>query len=176
MRPFPYFLDTFPRRGRPGYSRHRGDIRTRVAIVGGGLTGCACAAAFATAGVPVVLVEADRIGASATAAREGLLRQDLDAWFQESAAQHGLRTARHVWQGFRRASLDFAAALRRLGIRADLAPQDLVYFSRDDAGSRLPAVASAEAGRRLQREHGARRDAGLECSWLSPRVMSQDVG
>ena len=165
MRPFPYFLDTFPRRGRPGYSRHRGDIRTRVAIVGGGLTGCACAAAFATAGVPVVLVEADRIGASATAAREGLLRQDLDAWFQESAAQHGLRTARHVWQGFRRASLDFAAALRRLHVRADLVPQDLLVFTRD----------GADASRRLQREHQIRREAGIEASWLNSRALGSEA-
>ena len=124
MRPVPFFFDTFPRSRRPDYSRQRGEIRTRVAIVGGGLTGCACAASFAAAGVEVVLLEADRIGAGGTAASAGLLRQDLDASFQESAALHGLRTARHVWQGFRRASLDFAAALRRFGIRADVAPQD----------------------------------------------------
>src|SRR5207245_2430488 len=100
---------------------------------GGGLTGCSCAAVFATAGVDVVLVEAERIGGASTAASPGLLREDLDGRFQASADQHGLRTARHVWQGFRRASLDFAAALRRFGIRADLTPQDLLFFSRDGA-------------------------------------------
>src|SRR3954463_15328679 len=119
MRPVPFFLDTFPRSRRPDYSRQRGEIRTRVAIVGGGLTGCACAASFAASGVAVVLVEADRIGAGATAASMGLVRQDLDASFRESAALHGVRTARHVWQGFRRAALDFGAAMRRSGVRAD---------------------------------------------------------
>lgn len=164
MRPVPYFLDTFPRSRRPDYPRRRGDIRTAVAIVGGGLTGCACAAAFAAAGVKVILLEADRIGVGATAGSAGLLRQDLDASFQASAAEHGLKTARHVWHGFRRASLDFAATLRRLGIRADLAPQDLVLFSRD----------GAESGRKLQREYKARRDAGLDPSWLAARVVSQE--
>src|SRR5260221_9527710 len=133
MRPVRYFPDTFPRPRRPDYSRHRGDLRVPVAIVGGGLTGCACAAAFTAAGVKVILLEADRLGAGATAGSAGLLRQDLDASFQASAAEHGVRTARHVWQGFRRASLDFAAALRRLGIRADLAPQDLLVFSPGEA-------------------------------------------
>jgi glycine/D-amino acid oxidase-like deaminating enzyme len=166
MRPVPYFLDTFPRSRRPEYSRHRGGLRVPVAIVGGGLTGCACAAAFAAAGVKVILLEADRIGAGATAGSAGLLRQDLDASFQASAAEHGLRTARHVWQSFRRASLDFGAALRRLGIRADLAPQDLVFFSRD----------GAESARQLQREYKARRDAGFECSWLTARAVSQEAG
>lgn len=175
MRPVPYFLDTFPRRRRPEYSRHRGQLSVPVVIVGGGLTGCACAAAFTAAGIEVILLEADRIGAGATAASAGLLRQDLDASFQAAAAAHGLKTTRHVWQGFRRASLDFAAALRRLGIRADLAPQDLVLIARD-AGAALSGVASAEVGRRLQREYKARREAGLECSWLTPQVVSREAG
>ncbi len=166
MRPVPYFLDTFPRTRRPDYSRHRGDLRVPVAIVGGGLTGCACAAAFTAAGVKVILLEADRIGAAATAGSAGLLRQDLDASYQAAAAEHGLRTARHVWQGFRRASLELPAALRRLGIRADLAPQDLLFFTRD----------GPESARQLQRECNARRDSGLECSWLSARGVSQETG
>jgi glycine/D-amino acid oxidase-like deaminating enzyme len=166
MRPVPFFLDRFPRTRRPDYSRHRGDIRTRVAIIGGGLTGCACAAAFAAAGIKVVVIEADRIGAGATAGSAGLLRQDLDASFHASVSAHGVRTARHVWQGFRRASLDFAAALRRLHIRADLAPQDLLYFTRD----------GSESARQLQREYKARRDAGLEGSWLTGRAVALDAG
>jgi glycine/D-amino acid oxidase-like deaminating enzyme len=166
MRPVPYFLDTFPRSRRPDYPRHRGDLRVAVAIVGGGLTGCACAAAFTAAGVKAVVLEADRIGAGATAGSAGLLRQDLDASFQASAAAHGLKTARHVWQGFRRASLDFAAALRRLGIRADLAPQDVLVFSCD----------GADSSRQLERDYKARRDAGLECSWLSARALSAEAG
>src|SRR5258708_15793435 len=102
MRPVPYFLDTFPRTRRPDYSRHRGVLRVAVAIVGGGLTGCACAAAFAAAGVKVILLEKDRIGAGATAGSAGLLRQDLDASFQGSAAAHGLQAAPHGGQGFLR--------------------------------------------------------------------------
>src|SRR5260221_11826527 len=111
MRPVPYFLDTFPRTRRPDHSRHRGDLRVPVAIVGGGLTGWACAAAFTASGIKVVLLEADRIGGSATAGSAGLLRQDLEASFQASAAEHGLRTARHVWQGFPRTWLGLASAL-----------------------------------------------------------------
>lgn len=166
MRPVPYFLDTFPRTRRPDYSRHRGELRVPVAIVGGGLTGCACAAAFAAAGVKVLLLEADRIGAGSTAGSAGLLRQDLDASFQASSAAHGVKTARHVWGGFRRASLELAAALRRLGIRADLAPQDLLLFSRD----------GAESARRLQGEYKARRAAGLESSWLASRAVAGEAG
>jgi glycine/D-amino acid oxidase-like deaminating enzyme len=165
MRPVPFFYDTFPRSRRPDYSRQRGGIRTRVVIVGGGLTGCACAATFAGAGVDVVLVEADRIGAGATAGSAGLLRQDFDASFQETAALHGLRTARHVWQGFRRASLDFSAALRRFGVRADVVPQDVIVLARG----------GQHTARHLQREYQARRDAGVEASWLNARATAAET-
>ena len=166
MRPVPYFYDTFPRSRRPEYSRQKGEIEAQVVIVGGGLTGCACAASFAAAGVKVVLIEADRIGAGETARSAGLVRQDLDASFQETAALHGLRTARHVWQGFRRAALDFGAALRRFGIRSELAPQDVLSFTRDGSA----------AARRLQKEYQARRDACVEGSWLTARALAAAAG
>ena len=140
-------------------------MTTDVVVVGGGLTGCACALAFAGAGVKVVLLEAERIGAGATAASAGLLRQALDASFQESASRHGLRTTRHFWQSFRRASLDFSAALKRAGVRADLMPQDVILLSRD-----------REDARPLQREWSARREAGLDVSWLTPRAVVAETG
>lgn len=166
MRPVPFFFDTFPKSRRPDHPRLKGEIRTRILVVGGGLTGCACAASFATAGIDVVLVEADRLGAGETARSAGLLRQDLDASFQESASLHGLRVARHVWQGFRRASLEFAAAMRRYGINANVVPQDMVWLTRE----------GADGARRLQREYQSRRDAGVEGSWLNARALAAETG
>ena len=165
MRTAPYLLDAFPKSRRPEYPRQRGDLTTNVVIVGGGLTGCACALSFATAGVRVALLEGDRIGSGATAASAGLLRQGFDGSFQDSAARYGLRSARHLWQSVRRASLEFAAVIRRLDIRCDLAPQDLILFTRGDA----------EAVRRLKREYQARKDAGLDVSWLTARALARET-
>lgn len=138
-------------------------METGVVIVGGGLTGAACAASLAVAGVKVVLLEAEAIGGGATAGAPGIIREDFDASFQQAAAMHGLRAARTLWQGMRRASLDFAAALRRFGIRADLDSSDLVSFAR-----------TSDAGRRLRREYQARRDAGLDHSWVTPAALTRE--
>jgi glycine/D-amino acid oxidase-like deaminating enzyme len=165
MRTVPYFVDTFPSSRRPAYARQKGDLKTDVVIVGGGLTGTACALAFATSGVRVAVIEEDRIGAGATAASAGLLRQDFDASFQETASRHGLRAARHLWQSARRASLDFAAALRRSGIRCELTTQDQILFTRN----------GVDAARRLKREYQARRDAGLEATWLNPSALAREA-
>jgi glycine/D-amino acid oxidase-like deaminating enzyme len=164
IRHLPIWLDRYPRARRPSYPRHRGHLDTVVVIVGGGLTGAACAASFAAAGVRNVLLEADSIGAGSTAGSTGLIREGFDGAFQASVSAHGLRAARLLWQGMRRASLDFAAALRRLQIRCDLMPQDLLTIERD----RQRAIV-------LRRDYQARRDAGLDHSWLTPAALQREA-
>lgn len=161
VRTVPIWIDRFPRSRRPAYPSFKGTAETSVVIVGGGLTGCASAWSFAAAGVPAVLLEQRRIGSGATGAGLGLIREDFDASFQAAASTHGLRAARLLWQTMRRASLDFAAALRRLEIRCDLSPCDLLHIA-----SRNP-----ESPRMLRREYQARRDAGLDHSWLTPAAV-----
>jgi len=165
IRHIPYWLDRVPKTRRPAFPRLRGPLDTSVVIVGGGLTGCACAWSFAAAGIKVVLLEAEAIGGGATAGGLGLVREDFDASFQETASAHGLRAARSLWQTMRRASLDFPAALRRLAVKCDLAPQDLLTFSRRDP----------QISRSLQREYQSRRAAGLDHSWLKPAAVAREA-
>jgi len=165
IRHTPIWLDRFPKSRRPSYPAFRGQLETDVVIVGGGLTGCACAWSFAAAGVKTVVLEADRIGSGATARSLGLIREEFDASFQETAAAHGLRAARTLWQGMRRASLDFAAAIRRLNIRCDLAPQDLLHFAPRDV----------DAVKRLRREYDARRRAGFDHSWVTVAALARET-
>src|SRR5574338_312297 len=155
----------FPASRRPSDPKLRGSVQSDVVIVGGGLTGCAVAYAFAAAGLRTIVLEEDRIASRASAGSSGLLRPDPAASFRESAARYGLRDARTLWQMTRRSALDFAAALRRLGIRSDLAPADALTVVR---GHR-------ELERPLRREYDAERDAGLEVSWLTAAALSREA-
>ena len=170
MRHAPYWFDRFPKTRRPSYPRIRGAHEARVVIVGGGLTGTACALAFASAGIRVILLEAESVGAGATAGADGLLREGFAGSFQESVSRHGVRTTRALWEGMRRGSLELATTLRRLKIRCDLMPMDVLTV----------ATNFGEATRRLQREQIARRDAGAEASWVAraaaAREAALDVG
>ncbi len=164
----PFWFDRFPAARRPDRPRHRGHLDTEVAVVGGGLTGCTVAWAFASAGVRVALFEADRLARGLGAVRSlGLLRQEPDADFCQLEAAFGRRAARHVWRETRRASLDFAAALRRLGVGADLASSDAVWFTR-----------TPDHLERVQKELKARRDAGVTqdgSSWLSAAALKRET-
>ena len=161
----PYWYDRFPQRRRPAYPRQRSNIESRVAIVGGGLTGCACASVLAAARIPVVLLEAERIGMGATGGAVGLAREDFELSFTRTTAAYGLRAARTLWQSMRRASLDFPAALRRLDIKCDLSPEDL-----------LDIAPAGEPTRRARREYEARRQAGFDHSWATGAQLAREAG
>ena len=165
MRHAPYWFDRFPKSRRPSYPRLRGDIDTRVAIVGGGLTGVSCALSFAMAGIEVVLLEADVIGGGATAGSDGLLREGFAGAAQEAVAQHGIRTTRALWEGMRHGSLDLAATLRRLKVRCDLGPMDVLTVT----GPR------GDGAKRLRREQEARKAAGADAAWVPPAAATRDT-
>jgi glycine/D-amino acid oxidase-like deaminating enzyme len=165
IRRAPFWLDRFPGNRRPSFAPLRGDSETEVVVVGGGLTGCVCAWSFASAGVKTLLLEAQAIGGAATAGGTGVVREDFEASFQETAALHGLRAARALWQSMHRAALDLAAAARRLKLQCDLGPQDVLRFAP-------PGLAGA---RPLRREYESRRAAGLDHSWVTPTAFARET-
>lgn len=160
----PYWLDRYPKARLPSYPRQRGPLEVQVAVVGAGLTGCIAAYGFAAAGVRVALVDAGRVGQGSTAACPGLLRLEPAVPFHILQMRYGLRDARTIWQSFRKAGLEFAATVRRLGIRCELAPHEALRVGLDAVDERP-----------LRRELKALREAGLEASWLKGSRLAADT-
>jgi glycine/D-amino acid oxidase-like deaminating enzyme len=144
----------------PSYPRHRAPFSVDVAIIGGGLTGCFTAYAFAAAGVKVALFEAGRIGHGSTASSLGWLADDPGVGFAPLEKQIGLRAARLAWRTWRRAALDAAALLKRLEIKCQLEPSTV-----------LSTVATPEQVAALKREQKARKDAGLDAVVVPARTI-----
>ena len=159
------WLDAFPKSRVPAYPRQRGDMQIEAVIVGGGLTGCTTAYAFAAAGVKVLLLEADQIGRGATAFSSGWIAEEPGLAFADLEKAVGLRGARYGWQVWRRAALDFISLLRRLDIKCHL----------EEHGSALVAVTPEQAAR-LKRDQKARREAGIDASMMNARAIKADLG
>ena len=159
------WLDAFPTSRVPAYPRHRGDMQTEAVIVGGGLTGCTTAYAFAAAGLKVLLLEADQIGRGATAYSSGWIAEEPGVAFADLEKAVGLRGARYAWQVWRRAALDFISLLRRLDIKCHL----------EERGSAIVAATTEQAAR-LKRDQKARREAGLDVSMMNGRAIKTDLG
>ncbi len=158
------WVDQFPKSRVPAYPRHRGALQRDVVIVGGGLTGCAAAYAFAAAGVKVTLLESDRIGRGSTGAAAGWIADEPGVDFLALEKATGRRTARHAWQAWRRAALDFSALLRRLDVKCQLDPH-----------AALTVAATPEQSVRLKREQKARRDAGIDTALMTPRAVASEA-
>jgi len=132
-------------------------------VIGGGLTGCATAYAFAAAGIKVALFEADRVGRGASGAATGWICEEPGAGFVALEKRLGLRSSRYIWQTWRRAALDFAALIRRLDIKAYLEPAPSIHLANADLAP-------------FKREHKARRDAGLDATLINARAVSAEAG
>src|SRR3989442_6433959 len=103
------WVDRFPKSRIPSHPRHRGHLETDIVIVGGGLTGCATAYAFAAAGIKVALLEADRIGRGSTGSAAGPLGDEPGGAFADVEEARRLRAAPRAWQALQRDGLQFAS-------------------------------------------------------------------
>jgi glycine/D-amino acid oxidase-like deaminating enzyme len=159
------WIDRFPTSRVPSHPKYRGSQQIDVVVIGGGLTGCATAYAFAAAGVKVLLLEAAQIGRGASGFSTGSLSEDPGTRLLDLEKSLGQRRARHAWQVWRRGALDFAALLRRLGVKADLAAQPSVTV----------AVTPDQAGR-LTREQQARRKTGFDAPLLKAAAIRSELG
>ena len=158
-----YWLDAFAdeaTRRPPLTGGHRAD----VAIVGGGVTGCAAALLFARSGARVVLVDAARIGRGSTASSTALLMQEPDADYADLADRYGSARARRIWQRGRASVMAMRRMLSELDATA-VHGLPSVYVTRD-----------ARAVAALRREASLRRRAGIAARWLDPDGIARLTG
>ena len=158
-----YWLDVF-RGPVPRLPSLRGRHRADIAVVGGGVTGCAAALLFARAGARVVLVESRHIGRGSTAASTALLMQEPDVDFTELADRYGAGVARRIWACSRAAVTSMRRTLADLG-GATLHGLPSLYFTNDDA-----AVGA------LRHEAALRRRAGLDSRSLDAEAVRALAG
>src|SRR5712692_5417944 len=158
------WVDRFPKSRVPSHPRHRGYLETDIVIVGGGLTGCATAYAFAAAGVKVALLETDRVGRGSIGSAAGWVADEPGVPFMEVEHALGLRAARRAWHAWRRAALDFTALLRRLDVKCDL-----------ESTAAVTVALTPEQMVRLKKDQKARRAAGLEAPLLNARAVTNEL-
>src|SRR6478672_3201031 len=113
-------MDAVPLKKRREFPAFRGVINHPVVIVGGGMSGAMTAYACASAGLKVMLLEADRIGLGGSGRATGLFSGEASESYRELEARAGRRAARAMFAAMESAPRDLAATVKRLGIRAGL--------------------------------------------------------
>ncbi|MCL2342288.1 MAG: FAD-dependent oxidoreductase [Firmicutes bacterium] len=107
-----------------------GDAKTEALIIGGGMAGVLCAFALQEAGVPYLLVEADRIGGGVSRNTTAKITSQHGFIYQKLRKSAGLEKAKMYLDANERALEQF----RRLsvGIDCDFAEKDAYVYSLHD--------------------------------------------
>lgn len=158
------WIDTTPASRVPSYPRHRGSMTTDVVVIGAGLTGAATAYAFAAAGIKVVLIDAGQVGRGSSGLSAGWVSPDPGPSFLDIERARGLKAARHVLHGWRRAALDYGALVRRLNLKCQWTPSTAVL-----------AAMTLESAGRMKREQQARRKAGVDAPLATRASLTSDT-
>lgn len=159
-----YWADRTAENRRRSHPKLKGAHTADVVVVGGGLTGATAAYVLASGGLNVMLVEAAAIAGGSTAGSLGIVAPEPDAWFRLVEPEAGRLSSRTMWNEAQKAGGDFSRAIRKLGIKSDLAeaPYLINAASPDDA-----AV--------LKKEMAARRAAKVPASWVTPQVVRAET-
>ena len=121
--------------------------------------------AIAKAGFDVIVLEQDRLAGGATAGGLGTILPQPDATFGAVETLAGKHVARVAWDTAARSSSDFASALKKLSIKADVDGTSLCI----DAVT--PAIAAA-----LRKEQAVRRKASVVGPWLPAPAAREELG
>ena len=155
------WLDAVPVKKRPEFPAFRGDHTHPVVVVGGGMSGAMTAYACAAAGLKVILLEAERVGSGGSGRASGLFSGEACDSYRELEARASRRAARAMFAAMESAPRELAATVKRLGIKAGL-----------DLSTAMRLVAPGRDDKALRKEIGARHDARLTASWLTPAAVS----
>ena len=158
------WLDAVPVKKRPDFPAFRGVITHPVVVVGGGMAGAMAAQACAAAGLKVILLDAGRVGQGGSGRATGLLSSEACPSYRDLEARAGKRAARAIFELTQKAPRELAAAIKRLGIKAQPDLRDGARILPDGGSDKL-----------LQREFASRKEAGLSASWLSPVVLQRQT-
>jgi glycine/D-amino acid oxidase-like deaminating enzyme len=159
------WLDAVPVKKRPEFPSFRGVITHPVVIVGGGMSGAMTAYACASAGLKVMLVEADRIGVAGTGHATGLFSGESSESYREVEARHGRRVARALFDQLESAPRELAGAVKRLGLKPNL-----------EIGPSIRIIPPAQNDKLVRKEIAARESADLSGSFLPPAGIARQTG
>lgn len=155
----PYWLDIeyIPR------TQLIGNIKTDVAIIGGGITGVSAAYHCAKSGLRTVLIEKDTIAWGSAGRNGGMVVEGLEIDFHEAIDEFGLTEAKDLWLNTVEARQYIASLIEEHNIDCDFSQPGSLYASVDEEGLG-----------KLRIEAEARKAAGMSCEIIPRGTQFKD--
>ncbi len=142
-----------------------GDIKTRVAIIGGGMMGLSCAQRLHDAGVPVVIVEKDFCGAGASGKTSGFITPDSEIELSSLVRAYGPQKAKRIWEFVLSGVRIIRENIQRHSISCDYEVQDSLFVANTSSGFH-----------HVKKEHEARMRLGYASTLYGADTVQRAVG
>ncbi|MBH5320010.1 FAD-binding oxidoreductase [Paenibacillus sp. GSMTC-2017] len=133
------------------------NIKTTVAIVGGGMSGVTCAYVLASGGMDVVLIERGKIAEGSTSANTGLLQFCNDVMLVDLIKQIGRGPAETFYTHCKKAVEQLAAVAQSLPVDVGYRDRSSLYFASSEQD--LP---------KLKKEYEALAACGFDVEYWTP--------
>jgi glycine/D-amino acid oxidase-like deaminating enzyme len=156
------WLDAVPVKKRREFPAFRGVIEHPVVVIGAGMSGAMTAYACASAGLKVIVLEADRVGSGGSGRATGLLSGEATESYRELEARAGKRVSRALFDVMQAAPRELATTIKRLNIRANF-----------DLADHVRVLPPGQPDKLIKRELAARQDARLKTAWLQPPAVTR---
>ncbi len=146
------------------FPRLSGEIKTEVAVIGGGITGTSTAYHLASRGIGVTLLEANTICSGASSKNFGMLVLGTEHDFVEAVKKFGLKRASSAWFATNDALLELAKILKKEKIECGL-----------ERTSSLNVALHERNLEPLQKEYRSLKKAGFKVKWFEGNALQRIV-
>ena len=123
-----------------------GDVRTDVAVIGGGMTGILTAWQLEQAGIHTVILEADQIGGGQTKNTTAKITSQHGMFCHTFLEKKGEAVARGYVQANQAAVEEYRRLIRQEGIDCDFMETDAYVYSRDQEKLKRETEAAIRLG------------------------------
>ncbi len=116
----------------------KGEIKTKVAVIGGGMAGLSCAQKLCSEGVEVVLVEKDFCGSGASGKTSGFITPDSEIELSSLIDTYGPEKAKRIWEFVLSGVENIRKNIEQYNISCDYQKQDSLFIANDTSGFKHP--------------------------------------
>jgi gamma-glutamylputrescine oxidase len=159
-----YWHDQAARSSRV-YAPLTSETKTDVVVVGGGVTGLACAQALNDQGRKVVLLEKDVCGSGASGRSSGFVTPDSEMELSSLIRSRGIERAKRLWEFVMSGVEDIHDNIQRHNIVCDFQIQDSLFLANSPKGAVL-----------VNTEHDARTRVGYDSTLYDAHTIRSVLG
>lgn len=136
--------------------------KTKVAIIGGGMSGTICSMIFVKSGLSTVMLERGHVAGGSTSANTGLLQFSNDIMLCDLIDQIGEQDAQFFYKACAEAIDMLGGLAAELPVDVGFIKRNSLYYATDE--SDLP---------KLMKEYEAMKACGLSAEFLSPNEIAE---